>query len=231
VSEPEKIVDPSGRLPGESHEAWFKRVIGPIPASTPDMNAREGPDATAAKRQDALAALERTIQPVYRWARFSAPELPERIPASAIAQAKASWREPRVCLMGVSRAGKTSLAVAMLRQWVSSSARFGAFVPAYLLSTARIQHPAGHGEPEIVELALKAPLALLDDLGCERDHAMNPIPDIIFARHAEDRPTWVTTGLTREQLVKRYGLGVVARIFERAKVIRLGEGVSAKGPR
>ena len=60
---------------------------------------------------------------------------------------------------------------------------------------------------------------------------MNPIPDIIFARHAEDRPTWVTTGLTREQLVKRYGLGVVARIFERAKVIRLGEGVSAKGPR
>jgi hypothetical protein len=28
----------------------------------------------------------------------------------------------------------------------------------------------------------------------------------------------VTTGLTREQLMKRYGPGVVARIFERAKV-------------
>jgi hypothetical protein len=231
MSEPEKVVDPSGRLPGESHETWFKRVIGPIPAPTPDMDAREEPDTTSSKRQDALAALERTIQPVYRWARFSAPELPDRIAASAIAQAQASWREPRVCLMGVSRAGKTSLAVAMLRQWVRASARFGAFVPAYQLSTARIRHPAGHGEPEVVELALKAPLVLLDDLGCERDHAMNPIADIVFARHAEDRPTWVTTGLTREQLVRRYGLGVVARIFERARVIRMGEGVTPRGPR
>ena len=38
-----------------------------------------------------------------------------------------------------------------------------------------------------------------------------------------DRPTWVTTGLTREQLVKRYGTGMVARVFDKATVIRLGE--------
>jgi hypothetical protein len=48
---------------------------------------------------------------------------------------------------------------------------------------------------------------------------------VIFDRHAENRPTWVTTGLTKDQLVKRYGPGVVARVFERAKVIR----IAAKG--
>jgi hypothetical protein len=40
-------------------------------------------------------------------------------------------------------------------------------------------------------------------------------------RRAVLEPGPLTTGLTREQLVKRYGPGVVARVFERAKVIRL----------
>jgi acetyl-CoA acetyltransferase len=53
---------------------------------------------------------------------------------------------------------------------------------------------------------------LLDDLGSERDHTTSAVPDVIFERHAEDRPIWVTMGLTREQLVTRYGLGVVARM-------------------
>jgi hypothetical protein len=229
-SGPKRVVDPSGRLPGESHEAWFRRVIGPIPEPTADMDA-PGPDASRLQREDALAALERTIQPTYRWARFSAPELPERVPRTAITLAQSSLQEPRVCLMGLSRAGKTSLAVAMVREWVGATGRSAAFIPAYKLSHARLQHPAGHGEPEIVELALKVPLALVDDLGCERDYVSTPIPDIIFDRHAEGRPTWVTTGLTREQLVRRYGLGVVARVFDRAKVIRVGEGASAKASR
>jgi hypothetical protein len=134
---------------------------------------------------------------------------------------QSSWREARVCVMGISRAGKTSLAVAMLRQWVASSGRCGAFLAAYRLGIARLQHPAGHGEPELVEIAMRTPLVLLDDLGSERDHVMNAIPDVLFERHAQNLPTWVTTGLTRDQLVQRYGLGVVARVFERAKVIRL----------
>jgi DNA replication protein DnaC len=188
------------------------------------MDARKEPDATSSKRHDALGALERTIPPAYQWSRFSAPELPMRVAPSAIAQAQASWRDPRVCLMGVSRAGKTSLAVAMLRQWVRSSERSAAFLRAYKLAGARLRHPAGHGEPEIVELALKAPLVLIDDLGCERDSPTNAVVDVIFERHDDGLPTWVTTGLTREQLLARYGLGVVARIFERARVVRVGEG-------
>ncbi len=42
------------------------------------------------------------------------------------------------------------------------------------------------------------------------------------SHEAEGLSTWVTTGLTREQLVKRYGLGVVARLFERGMVIHVG---------
>ena len=166
--------------------------------------------------------LERTIPPAYRWARFGGDELTERVPHVSVALAQASCAEPRVCLMGGSRAGKTSLAVAMIREWVLRTRRPAAFVHAYRLGTARIQHPAGHGEPEEVAVSMRMPLILLDDLGSERDHAFSAIPDVIFERDAQSLPIWVTTGLTREQLVKRYGLGVVARVFERAKVIHVG---------
>jgi hypothetical protein len=87
---------------------------------------------------------------------------------------------------------------------------------------ARIQHLAGHGEPEIVESAMKVPLALLDDVGSERDTSGNALPDVIFERHAEDRPLWVTTGLTRPQLITRYGAGIVGRLFERSVVLQVG---------
>jgi hypothetical protein len=55
---------------------------------------------------------------------------------------------------------------------------------------------------------------------------MNAVPDVLLERDAENRATWLTTGLTRDQLVKRYGLGVVARVFERAKVIQLAARTS-----
>jgi hypothetical protein len=217
---PEGLHGASDRKPGASVDEWFRRTFGSMPAPTADMDAAEN-GACRERRKEALAALERTLPPAYRWASFSAPELPARVPPPSIGVAQSSWREPRLCVMGICRAGKTSLAVAMLRQWATWSERAAAFLHAHRLGVARIQHPAGHGEPEIVELAMRAPLVLLDDLGSERDHALSAVPDVIFERHAENRPTWVTTGLTRDQLVKRYGPGVVARIFERAKVIRL----------
>jgi len=49
----------------------------------------------------------------------------------------------------------------------------------------------------------------------------SPLPDILLERHAAQKPTWVTTGLTREQLVKRYSTGIVSRLFDQTKVLRL----------
>jgi len=214
MSVPERI--PGAPLPGETSESGFRRVMREMPAEA------EAPPAPRTRGKLALALLERTIPQAYRWASFDAPELSERVHAASVAIARSSSAEPRVCLMGVSRAGKTTLGVAMLRAWVARTERRATFVHAYRLGVARIQHPAGQGEPDIVETAMRAPLVLIDDLGGERDHAMNAVPDVLFERDAEGRATWVTTGLTREMLVKRYGLGVVARIFERATVIHVG---------
>jgi len=223
---PRPVVDSAAQQPGESPEDWFRRTFGEMP---PPAHDAEGPsDAGRDTRSTALSALEKTVPASYRWSRFSAPELRQRVPAPALAWAQNAWRDDRMCLMGASRAGKTSLAVAMLRRWASHASRPAAFVHAYRLAIARIMHPAGHGEPELVELAMRAPLVLIDDLGGERDHALSALPDVLVERHAENRPTWVTTGLTREQLVKRYGQGIVARVFERATVIPVG---AAPAPR
>ena len=218
---PRQLFGGGGPREGESAADWFRRTFGEIPAPTADMDA---PDDVPLrdKRREALMALERTLPAAYAWARFSAPELAQRVTgADTIATARRLCTSARVCIMGPSQAGKTSLAVAMLRRRVWESAVLAAFVPAHRLGVARIQHAAGHGEPEIVTRAMTAPLALLDDLGCERDTATNPVPDVIFERHDANRPTWVTTGFTPEQLVKRYGTGAVRRLFAHANVIRL----------
>jgi hypothetical protein len=221
MSRPMRVGESIGLRPGESSREWFEREFGPIPEPT----AVDAPDPTPplnARLRRASASLERSIPPAYAWASFDAPALSERVYAPAIAVGRNACQSPRVCLTGSSRAGKTSLGVAMLRAWVAKHERAALFTPAHRLGVARIQHAAGHGEAELVEAAMRAPLVLIDDLGSERDFPTNPIADVIFERHAQDLPTWVTTGLTRTPLVARYGAGVVARLFERAHVIHVG---------
>ena len=216
-----RMADVLGLRPGETVDAWCRRTFGP-PVEEPVATTTDLTTAPTPRLRRASASLERSLPPVLGWCRLDAPELSERVYGPAIDIGKIAFREDRLCLMGASRAGKTSLAVAMLRAWVETHHRSAMFVAAHRLGTARIQHPAGHGEAPLVEAAMRAPLVLLDDLGSERDGATNPIADVIFERHAQELPTWMTTGLTREPLVARYGAGVVARLFERARVIHLG---------
>jgi DNA replication protein DnaC len=219
---PKRIFSGEQWQPGENVPDWFRRVICNMPPPTADMDAHEQAQFRE-RRQEALRSLANSIPENYRWASFAAPDLAKRVtPSEAITDARRICLAPRVCLMGASRVGKTSLAVAMMRRWVGQQGRHAEFIPVHRLGFARIQHAAGHGEPEIVDRAMKAPLALLDDVGCERDTATNPLPDIIFERHAAQRPTWITTGLTREELVARYGTGIVSRLLDRTKVLRLG---------
>jgi hypothetical protein len=222
MSRPLRVDESLGRRPGETANEWFEREFGPIPAPTALDSTPDPTPAANARLRRASASLERSIPPAYSEARLDAPELSERVYGPAIGVGKSACHSPRVCLMGSSRAGKTSLGVAMLRAWVAHHERGAVFVAAHRLGVARIQHPAGRGEAELVEAAMTAPLVLLDDLGSERDFPTNPIADVIFERHAQDLPTWMTTGLTRQPLVARYGAGVVARLFERAHVIHVG---------
>jgi DNA replication protein DnaC len=219
---PLRIHSRPARIDPEEAVARFRALCGDFRGPTlPEGATRE--QTTRDGRQDAGARLLRTVPPAYRWARFDAPEMAARV-GSALGRARerALWRQPRIVFTGRAGTGKTSLAVACLRQWVDERAAPAVFAHAYALATARLQHPAGHGEPEVVERAMTAPLTLLDDLGSERDSAGSAAPEVVFVRHAENRPLWVTTGLTRPQLVARYGEGIVRRLFERATIVSLG---------
>ena len=185
-----------------------------------------------AYREAPLVWLNRSVPSRYEGATFEDPDtLRTRCHGNVQAMAAVSGNksEPWVAFVGPSGSGKTTLAVAGLRLRVSWLHEFWRVMPAFRLSQARIQHSAGKGEAPLVAKALRSPFVLLDDIGSEAQTANNPIGEIIQERDAEDRPTWITTGLSREDLGNRYGGGVARRILERSKVVRLGavrEGVA-----
>jgi DNA replication protein DnaC len=91
------------------------------------------------------------------------------------------------------------------------------FVGSWQLGTARAR--AEDSEPHMVNKALRTDLLLLDDLGSERNIPSNPIPDVLFERHAQDKATWITTWMQPEDVRQRYGDGIARRVFERAAII------------
>src|ERR1700727_2520431 len=116
MSNPTRVDDALGRRPGETDADWFLRTFGPMPAPVDSAESNPVKVATSRLRRPA-ATLERSIPPAHRWCHLNAPELSERVYGPAIGIGKVAWQESRICLTGASRAGKTSLAVAMLRAW------------------------------------------------------------------------------------------------------------------
>lgn len=180
-------------------------------------------DEDAARVDDAIARAQASIPALYRWSHFTAPELRVRVsPPEAIATARALFTRTRITIVGQAGSGKTSLAVAILRERSKEARMPGIFVHAYRLGVARIQHKPGQGEAPSVEEAMHAKVALIDDIGNERPTANNAVPDVIFERHSERMPTIVTTGFDAEGIAKLYGDGIARRVFEGAAVIKLG---------
>lgn len=163
-------------------------------------------DADRSAREVALASIPRRHQ----WARLSAPgfDLGPRVQGDAAALVARILGADRVCFVGGAGSGKTTLACACLRERLDG----GLFVSAISLGLARAQARLGDGEPALVERAIAAPLLLLDDVGQEPKVASSAVKDVIFARYDADLPTWVTTGLTSEELVALYGDGFVRRV-------------------
>jgi DNA replication protein DnaC len=161
-----------------------------------------------------------TIPRSFRWATTEAPELRARVGREpAITEGLAALSSPGLLLVGPSGCGKTSLACALLREWeVRHPRRRAVFVPAWKLGVARAQHGLGRGEAPDVDRAMEARLLLLDDVGSERNTATNAVPDVIFARAVDGRPTWVTTWMTAEAVTQRYGDGIARRLFEAGRV-------------
>ncbi len=177
-------------------------------------------DQAQAKRSAADAALalaSRSLPEAFRNARFGAggsvDEFVRPFERIADAQQLVVASAQRVALVGPPGAGKTTLGVAMLRAWMARSRLPAVFVEAFALSG---------GAMKLDDDLVRAPLLLIDDLGAERNMASTLVPELIYQRHAHDRPTWITTGFTPEQVLERYGGGIVRRVYERANVVKLG---------
>ena len=150
------------------------------------------------------------VPPRFAWARFDAPEFAERVPSSEarrrgklVASNRAS-----ATLIGDGGTGKTSLAVAML---MHAERRGRRFIAARMLGRARALYGLGKGEPPLVDLAVRASILVLDDLGAEQAWEQSAIPDVIASRYDAMLPTWITTGLSLAELDSRYGQGLFRR--------------------
>lgn len=166
------------------------------------------------------------------------PWLVSLVGASALADARALDGSTSTAFVGPPGSGKTSLAVAAFRAVVEAAAVEGP-VPlpgltrrgdglthrafsAHALAKARAFHPLGEGEAPAVMAALNADLLLLDELGGEDARYASAVTEVIYERHAANRPTWVTTGVDPKAIANRYGGGIARRVFEDAKLFQLG---------
>ena len=207
---------------------WLEELARP---AFRDESASHGPDVVARRRRDALRAFESSIPAIYRWARLGHPLLAQRVRLTTIPS------EPpcalRVVFMGAAGAGKTSLAVALLRAMLERElaratlpsdddaeriARRYRFAHAHRIGVAYLGGLEGAAE---LRAAIRAPLLLLDDVGAESTVPSNAVPEVIAERHAEERLTWITTGLSPREIAGRYGGGVARRVVENASILKL----------
>lgn len=199
--------------------AWLTCPCGELTSRVPCWACQVAIDHRA-EHEEARSHSVASIPKRYGWANLAAPELVARVksrdPVADVCRRVLA--ASRVIFAGPSGAGKTSLAIACLRE----RAPHGLFVSALRLGTVRIQSAAGKGEAVLVEQAIAAPLLLIDEVGGEAKTATNAVRDVIFARHDADLPTWITTGMKGAQLAELYGDGCLRRLTEGAYVVQLG---------
>lgn len=171
-------------------------------------------DADLKRRELANAARAALIPARYAWARVDAPELPARVKhrLSVDRLVKTILEAKQVCIAGPTKAGKTSLAVACLRERL----------PRCLFVAADELAAFGHAKDELARRAISVPTLLLDDLGTDNLNACSDITRIVFDRHRNGRQTWITTGLSVGQITERYGAGFCTRAVLDASRFLLG---------
>ncbi len=170
--------------------------------------------------------IEREIPAAFQWATWASPELAERTGANVARAREAIEARGSAVIIGAAGLGKTSLAVAWLRERLEAGEERARFVEAYNLA-----------EPSYIEglsrldLALCASSLVLDDLGKELAGAPSDsgvaaqrvaiVHKIIRARHSQGLKTVVTTGYDQAGIARIYGDDIARRLFERAAIVRL----------
>lgn len=235
-----KAVTPDPSTPvGDLLAGYAKGKAGAPPvdvaaerAKRQEQHAAEGRAFALQRRTDLLNRAWQTVPKRFRWACFG-DQLEKRVTPTTVVQGARQHivaRRGSMILMGPSASGKTSLAVACVRHVLDTAERaisngdkkifkFGVnifFATAYDLAKAGIYSPLGK-MPELVDRAMKASLLVLDDLGMDVEvfrQSATSVREVIHERHAQSRPTIVTTYLRRADLNKHYGEGIARRIGE-----------------
>lgn len=183
--------------------------------------------AAAEKRREEIERLAERFPARFRWAKLEEGLLVDRIGrrgAALAAKVVDGWPWPElVTLVGRSGAGKTSAAVAIARRLAEAGAvRPGGvrFLAARDLVASK--RSSGFDDPRELDLALRADLLILDDVGSGVSGTapeLATVVRVIMDRHDRVAPTLVTSGHTNVQLAEIYGAGVARRL---AAIVNLG---------
>lgn len=171
----------------------------------------------------------RTVPKSFAWASYEAFEHPETL-ESGLAERVAQLPKPAflrvrntpssaptMLLHGGAGRGKTSMAVARARALAEESA-YVRFTTAAEIAEAARSTP--RGSIDVFARACRhAEVLIVDELGGEPMHAAQPILEVLHHRHAHDRITIITTGLTPVQLRNRYHDGAVRRLVEAGRAV------------
>lgn len=170
-------------------------------------------------RQTAIGNIPRAFAD----AKLGAEWLIALVGAETVQRAMVSLAMKRLAFIGPPGAGKTSLAAAMYRASIEASKRprFHRWTSSHALAKARAITSLGGEAPE-VDKALHAELLLIDELGGEDARHASAVAEVLYERHAENRATWITTGVSPKVIADRYGGGIARRVFEGTEVFRLG---------
>lgn len=169
---------------------------------------------------DALRSSEKWMPPHFDWATLDAPELETRSIVWRKNKPMISKIIPRLdrcglVIEGKTGAGKTSLAVALMREWVKRNKKSAMFGKARVFGRG----PHAYRAEEYYHDAMFVPLLLIDDLGREAKSVINRIPDLIQERHDAGLLTWVTTNFSMAEIsqMANYDEAIARRIFEGAQ--------------
>lgn len=172
-------------------------------------------DFAAEQRAKVRRRLESSLPAIpANWQEFVHPRI-----AEAIEQWR--WGHGNLVLLGHTGCGKTLGAAVLARRLIREAraprdwhrARRLVFVDAARLAIAREQHGLGQGEAPLVERCLRAPVLFLDELGyLDRDTGV--VEQVIDARSKASQPLVVTSGMTPEEIVERYGAATARKLLE-----------------
>jgi DNA replication protein DnaC len=126
-------------------------------------------------------------------------------------------------LLGPSGAGKTHLAVGVLREVMARGYRGAWWNVNELFRSMRESFSRGEGDSHILEEAIRCDLLVLDDLCSEKgsEYVLDRLYAIINGRYEALRPLIVTSNLSQNELAETLGARLVSRLGEMCQRIEM----------